>query len=73
MSDYWNSYKDREYRNTLGRDLAAIESQLRELNRLLTRLVTMAEAKSVPVPCDYSPLKGCGYRLTPEQNESTQT
>ena len=41
MSDYWNrnSGKDREYRNTLGRDLAAIESQLRELNRLLTRLL----------------------------------
>jgi hypothetical protein len=39
MSDYWNTGKDREYRNTLGRDLAAIESQLRELNRLLTRLL----------------------------------
>ena len=39
MSDYWNSGKDREYRHTLGRDLAAIESQLRELNRLLTRLL----------------------------------
>ena len=39
MSDYWNSGKQSEYRNTLGRDLAAIEAQLRELNRLLTRLL----------------------------------
>tara|TARA_Y100001951_G_scaffold84963_1_gene74620 strand:- start:212 stop:358 length:147 start_codon:yes stop_codon:yes gene_type:complete len=43
MSDYpeWKtkSGKQHEYRNTLGRDLAAIESQLRELNRLLTRLL----------------------------------
>ena len=46
MSDYWNSGKDREYRHTLGRDLAAIESQLRELNRLLTRLGAGIEAKN---------------------------
>ncbi len=37
--DLYRQEHQQRYRNTLGRDLAAIESQLRELNRLLTRLL----------------------------------